>query len=51
MLRTTRVAPAKINSQTYRVSIISSYTYFLVTHSQIFSKPFPEQLNVSAAGI
>jgi hypothetical protein len=30
------VAPAKINSQTYRVSIISSYTNFVVAHSQFF---------------
>jgi hypothetical protein len=40
--RTTIVAPAKMNSQTYRVSIISSYANFVVADSQIFSKPFLE---------
>src|SRR5215475_14186964 len=38
--RTTMVAPAKINSQTYRVSIITvSYTNFVVAHSVVVDNP------------
>src|SRR5262249_53287336 len=38
--RTIMVAPAKINNQTYRVSIITaSYTNFVVAHSVVVDYP------------
>src|SRR5262245_59548720 len=44
---TIMVAPAKINSQTYRVSIaVSSCANFVVGDSKIFSTLFREELNL-----
>src|SRR5215813_1292199 len=48
--RTTMVAPAKINSQTYRVSIITaSYTNFVVAHYVFVDYP-PHGLRMQVKG-